>query len=64
MFENIEGLLRMVADFHHFCSDDYKKAEEMDSGELSLEELDYITAAAGTPANYADVKNEENDQIK
>lgn len=46
---NIERLLRMTADYHNFCSNDYAKSESDDSDELSMEELDFVAAATGVP---------------
>lgn len=49
MTMNIERLLRMAADYHNFCSDDYAKANSADPDELSMEELDFVAAATGMP---------------
>lgn len=43
----IERLLRLVADYHNFCSNDDAMGQEMqDSSELSIEDLDNIAAAS------------------
>ena len=60
MAMNIERLLRMTADYHNFCSDDYAKANKADSDELSLEELDFVAAATGVPVNEANQESEKN----
>lgn len=59
MAMNIERLLRMTADYHNFCSDDYAKANKADSDELSLEELDFVAAATGVPMNDPNRETEE-----
>lgn len=46
MMNNMEKLLRLVADYHSFCGDGHMAAADGDD-ELSLEELDFV-AAAGT----------------
>lgn len=46
---NMERLLRLTADYHNFCSDDYAKANKADEDELSMEELDFVAAAAAVP---------------
>lgn len=61
MAVNIERLLRMVADYDNFCSGDYAKAGTADPDELSVEELDFVVAAAGMPQN--DFKKDEEDQL-
>lgn len=59
MAMNIERLLRMTADYHNFCSDDYAKANKVDTDELSLEELDFVAAATGVPVNGPNQENEK-----
>lgn len=50
MKNKIEQLLRLVADYDSFCSDDYAKGKTGDdSDELSLEELDFVAAAVARP---------------
>lgn len=49
MAMNIERLLRMTADYHNFCSDDYANVGSVDQDELSMEELDFVAAATGMP---------------
>lgn len=49
MAMNIERLLRMTADYHNFCSDDFAKAGSADPDEMSMEELDFVAAATGMP---------------
>ena len=44
----MDRLLRMVADYHNFCSDAFAKGNQQDAGELDMSELDLI-AAAGVP---------------
>lgn len=58
---NIERLLRMTADYHNFCSDDYAKAGKADSDELSVEELDFVAAATGVPVNEPKQDSGKND---
>ena len=48
---NIERLLRMTADYHKFCSNDYAETGTADTDELSVEELDFVAAATGMPLN-------------
>jgi len=45
---NIERLLKLTADYHNFCSEDYAKANA-DPDELSMDELDFVAAAAAVP---------------
>lgn len=59
MAMNIERLLRMTADYHNFCSDNYAKAGSSDPGELSMEELDFVAAAASMPLDNPDQENEK-----
>lgn len=59
MAVDIERLLRMTADYHNFCSDDYAKANKADSDELSLEELDFVAAATGAPLNAPNQESEK-----
>lgn len=54
MAMNIERLLRMTADYHNFCSDDFAKADRADADELSMEELDFVAAATGMPVEDPD----------
>ena len=56
---NIERLLRMTADYHNFCSDDYAKHKFVDSDELSMEELDFVAAATGVPFKETNKENEK-----
>ena len=44
---NIERLLRLAADYHNFCSDDYKMESMSESDELTMDDLDLISAAGG-----------------
>lgn len=44
---NIEKLLRMVADYHNFCNMDNTATAKTSLDELTLEELDFVAAAAG-----------------
>lgn len=45
---NIERLLRLTADYHNFCNDDYAKTNAyQDPDELSMSDLDLIAAATG-----------------
>ena len=60
---NIERLLRMTADYHKFCSDDYAKASSADSDELSMEELDFVAAATGMPMEDPHRDNDKNGRI-
>lgn len=60
MAMNIERLLRMTADYHKFCSDDYAKAGSADSDELSMEELDFVAAATGMPMEDPNWDNDKN----
>ncbi len=53
MAMNIEKLLRLTADYHNFCSDDHLNAAQ-DPDELSLEELDFVAAAAAVPQKPKD----------
>lgn len=46
---NIERLLKLTADYHNFCSEDYAKANSADPDELSMDELDFVAAAAAVP---------------
>mgnify|MGYP003296413687 CR=1 FL=1 len=45
---NIERLLKLTADYHNFCSEDCAKANA-DPDELSMDELDFVAAAAAVP---------------
>lgn len=63
MAMNIERLLRMTADYHNFCSDDYAKAENYDSDELSMEELDFVAAATGIPMEDPSQDNDKMGRI-
>lgn len=43
----IEQLLRLTADYHRFCNDDFaREGVNPDSDELSMDELDFVAAAA------------------
>lgn len=48
---DIERLLRLTADYHNFCSDAHEAAEQNDDEEMSLEELDFVAAAAAAPVS-------------
>ena len=60
MAMNIERLLRMTADYHNFCSDDYAKAGSVDPDELSMEELDFVAAATAMPMEVSNQDNNKN----
>lgn len=51
---NIERLLRLTADYHNFCSEDYAKANSSDPDELSMDDLDFVAAAAAVPMEEQD----------
>lgn len=59
MAMNIEKLLRMTADYHNFCSNDYAKAESGDPDEIFLEELDLVAAASGVQMRNSNPENEK-----
>lgn len=59
MAMNIERLLRMTADYHNFCSNDYANAGSVDSDELTMEELDFVAAATGMPVNDSNLEDEK-----
>lgn len=63
MAMNIERLLRMTADYHNFCSDDYAKSGAADTDELSMEELDFVAAATGMPMEDPNKENDKYDRI-
>ena len=44
---NIERLLCLAADYHNFCSDDYKMKNMAETDELTVDDLDLISAAGG-----------------
>lgn len=50
MAMNIERLLRLTADYHNFCEDNFAK-DNMgdDSDELSIDELTMVAAASAMP---------------
>lgn len=56
MAKNIEQLLRLAADYHRFCFDEYGE-EESNPGqdELGLDELD-VVFAAGTNEHLLDAQ--------
>lgn len=58
---NMERLLRLVADYHSFCNEDYGKANETDPDELSAEELDAVAAATGALTQEPERKNGKKD---
>lgn len=60
MAMNIERLLRMTADYHKFCSDDFAKTGTADPDELSMEDLDFVAAATGMPMEDPDPDNDQN----
>lgn len=46
MAKNIEQLLRLAADYHRFCLDEYGEEESNpEQDELGLDELDVVFAA-------------------
>lgn len=56
MAKNIEQLLRLAADYHRFCFDEYGEEEShQDQNELSLDELD-VVFAAGTTEHLLDAQ--------
>ena len=55
MAKDFEAIVRMMADDHNFCSDKHLETENRDEDELSLEELDFVAAAAA-PIPYPDEK--------
>ena len=57
MAKDFEKLLRMVADYHNFCSDQHLQSAEKDDGELSMEELDFVAAAAAVPVREEEEKH-------
>ena len=59
MAMNIERLLRMTADYHKFCSDDYANANSTDLDELSLDELDFVAAASGIPMDAPEKEDDK-----
>lgn len=63
MAMNIERLLRMTADYHKFCSDDFAKASSADPDELSMEELDFVAAATGMPMDDPNQKQDKTDRM-
>lgn len=63
MAMNIERLLRMTADYHNFCSDDFAKAGSADTDELSMEELDFVAAATGMPMEDPNQDKEKNSRF-
>lgn len=52
---NIERLLRLAADYHNFCSDDYAKVNTgFDPDELSEDEMEFVAAAGISPLHAPD----------
>lgn len=51
MQNGIERLLRLTADYHNFCNDQYSAQQNADEDELCLDELDIVAAAAGVVLN-------------
>ena len=56
MAKDFEAIVRMMADYHNFCSDKHLETENRDKDELSLEELDFVAAASAAPIPYPDEK--------
>ena len=56
MAKDFEAILRMMADYHNFCSDNHLENAKKDEDELSLEELDFVAAAAAAPIPDPDEK--------
>ena len=54
MAKDFEAILRMMADYHNFCSDNHLENAKKDEDELSLEELDFVAAAAAVPNREQD----------
>ena len=57
MYKEIERLLRLTADYHNFCNDEFAPEKESDEDELCLSELDTVAAAAGRIQD--DIKGKE-----
>ena len=56
---NIERLLRLTADYHNFCSDDYAKQNAgFDPDELGEDEMEFIAAAGTSPLHSFDADDE------
>lgn len=61
--KSIERLLRLTADFQNFCNETGEAVKANDnSGELSLEELDFIAAAALFPQDRKDIADSKKDK--
>lgn len=45
----IEQLLRLAADYHRFCNEDFAQENARDADELDLDELEFVAAAAALP---------------
>lgn len=56
MAKDFEAILRMMADYHNFCSDNHQENAKKNEDELSLEELDLVAAAAAAPIPELDEK--------
>jgi hypothetical protein len=57
MAMNFERLLKLTADFHNFCNDDFAvSGTETPDDELSLDELDFVAAAAQIPVKDEDLQ--------
>lgn len=63
MASNIERLLKLTADYHKFCSDDFKKANFADPDELNVEDLYFVAAATGIPVVEPIHENEKKDLL-
>lgn len=55
---NFERLMKLTADYHNFCNDEFAKANFADpSDELSMEELEFVAAAAMSPVEQKKESN-------
>lgn len=58
MAMNFERLLKLTADYHNFCNDEFTKGNILSpSDELSMEELEFVAAAAMPPVEREEGKN-------
>ena len=57
MAMNFERLLKLTADFHNFCNDDFAVSNSGDpEDELSVDELEFVAAAAQIPLEAEDLQ--------
>lgn len=56
MAKDFESVLRLLGDYHSFCSQEHEGKGKLEEDELSPEELEFVVAAAAVPLQEWDEK--------